>query len=53
MADAVRHGIESGEFTPTDVDDLSTLVLSPSDGYGIRLMLRDPTVTLDSALTAI
>ncbi|GHI04076.1 TetR family transcriptional regulator [Streptomyces cellostaticus] len=53
VAGAVRRGIASGEFTPTDVDDLSTLVLSLSDGYGIRLMLRDPTVTLDSALTAI
>ncbi|ANP51529.1 AcrR family transcriptional regulator [Streptomyces griseochromogenes] len=53
VADAVRRGIESGEFTPTDVDALSTLVLSLSDGYGIRLMLRDPTVTLDSALTAV
>ncbi|WP_251091900.1 TetR family transcriptional regulator C-terminal domain-containing protein [Streptomyces sp. Caat 7-52] len=53
VAGAVRRGIESGEFTPTDVDDLSTLVLSLSDGYGIRLMLRDPTVTLDTALTSI
>ncbi|AOR36575.1 TetR family transcriptional regulator [Streptomyces fodineus] len=53
VADAVRRGIASGEFTPTDVDDLCTLVLSLSDGYGIRLMLRDPTVTLDGALTAI
>ncbi|MEU9476098.1 TetR family transcriptional regulator C-terminal domain-containing protein [Streptomyces sp. NPDC048191] len=53
VADAVRRGIASGEFTPTDVDDLSTLILSLSDGYGIRLMLRDPTVTLDTALTSI
>lgn len=53
VGDAVRRGIASGEFTPTDVDDLATLVLSLSDGYGIRLMLRDPTVTLDSALTSI
>ncbi|QWB27625.1 MULTISPECIES: TetR/AcrR family transcriptional regulator [Streptomyces] len=53
VGDAVRRGIDSGEFTPTDVDDLSTLVLSLSDGYGIRLMLRDPTVTLDTALTAV
>jgi hypothetical protein len=53
VGDAVRRGIASGEFTPTDVDDLSTLVLSLSDGYGIRLMLRDPTVTLDKALTSI
>ncbi|MFF2205047.1 TetR/AcrR family transcriptional regulator [Streptomyces sp. NPDC058145] len=53
VAGAVRRGIESGEFTPADVDDLSTLVLSLSDGYGIRLMLRDPAVTLDSALSSI
>ncbi|MCF3136086.1 TetR/AcrR family transcriptional regulator [Streptomyces olivochromogenes] len=53
VADAVRRGIASGEFTPTDVDDLSTLVLSLSDGYGIRLMLRDPTVTLDTALGSV
>jgi hypothetical protein len=53
VADAVRRGIASGEFTPVDVDDLSTLILSLSDGYGIRLMLRDPTVSLDRALTAI
>ncbi|GGN49348.1 hypothetical protein GCM10011579_002990 [Streptomyces albiflavescens] len=53
VADAVRRGIASGEFTATDVDELSTLLLSLSDGYGIRLMLRDPTVTLETALTAI
>ncbi|MFG3118061.1 TetR/AcrR family transcriptional regulator [Streptomyces sp. NPDC048197] len=53
VADAIRRGIASEEFTPTDVDALSTLVLSLSDGYGIRLMLRDPTVTLDTALTSI
>ncbi|WP_245790434.1 TetR/AcrR family transcriptional regulator [Streptomyces monashensis] len=53
VADVVRRGIASGEFTPTDVDDLCTLVLSLSDGYGIRLMLRDPTVSLDSALASI
>jgi hypothetical protein len=53
VAGAVRRGIASGEFKPTNVDELSTLVLSLSDGYGIRLMLRDPTVTLDTALTTI
>ncbi|GGY12600.1 TetR/AcrR family transcriptional regulator [Streptomyces anandii] len=53
VAEAVRRGIASGEFTPADVDDLCTLVLSLSDGYGIRLMLRDPTVTLEAALASI
>jgi AcrR family transcriptional regulator len=50
---AVRRGIDSGEFTPTDVDALATLVLSLSDGYGIRIMLRDPAVTLDTALASV
>jgi AcrR family transcriptional regulator len=53
VADAVRRGIASGEFEPTDVDALCTLVLSLSDGYGIRLMLRDPTVTLETALASV
>jgi hypothetical protein len=53
VADTVRRGIASGEFTPTDVDDLCTLVLSLSDGYGIRLMFRDPTVTQDIALRSV
>ncbi|MFF3940484.1 TetR/AcrR family transcriptional regulator [Streptomyces phaeofaciens] len=53
VSGAVRRGIESGEFTPTDVDELATLVLSLSDGYGIRLMLRDPMVTLDKALASV
>ncbi|MEU8033404.1 TetR/AcrR family transcriptional regulator [Streptomyces sp. NPDC049099] len=53
VADAVRRGIASGEFEPTDVDELCTLVLSLSDGYGIRLMLRDPVVTLDTALASL
>ncbi|MEU1199384.1 TetR/AcrR family transcriptional regulator [Streptomyces sp. NPDC005813] len=53
VSDAVRRGIETGEFTPTDVDGLSTLVLSLCDGYGIRLMLRDPTLTLDMVLAAV
>ncbi|WP_432187549.1 TetR/AcrR family transcriptional regulator [Streptomyces sp. Tue6028] len=53
VSDAVRRGIATGEFTPTDVDGLSTLVLSLCDGYGIRLMLRDPTITLDMVLAAV
>ncbi|MFG3117709.1 TetR/AcrR family transcriptional regulator [Streptomyces sp. NPDC048197] len=53
VAGAAQRGIDSGEFTPTDVDELSTLVLALSDGYGIRLMMADPTVSLNAALTAI
>ena len=53
MRSSAACSCAAGEFTPTDVDDLATLVLSLSDGYGIRLMRRDPTVTLDKALTSI
>ncbi|MGW2403266.1 TetR family transcriptional regulator C-terminal domain-containing protein [Streptomyces sp. NPDC001739] len=53
VAGAAQRGIDSGEFTPTDVDELSTLVLALSDGYGIRLMMADPTVSLNAALTAL
>ncbi|WP_432014150.1 TetR/AcrR family transcriptional regulator [Streptomyces sp. HD1123-B1] len=50
---AIEQGVASGEFRPADVHRLSTLVLALSDGYGIRLMLGDPTVTADDVLAAI
>lgn len=49
----MQRGIDSGEFTPTDVDGLSTLVLALSDGYGVRLMMDDPTVSLDTVVRSI
>ncbi|MFE3635617.1 TetR/AcrR family transcriptional regulator [Streptomyces cellostaticus] len=53
VASAVTRGIESGEFEATDVDELSTLVLALSDGYGIRVMLGDPAVTAEQALRCV
>ncbi|MFF3326720.1 TetR/AcrR family transcriptional regulator [Streptomyces sp. NPDC002889] len=50
---ALRRGIDSGEFARCDVDTTSTLLLSLCDGFGIRLMLSDPKVNLDTAQAAI
>ncbi|MBL1098580.1 TetR/AcrR family transcriptional regulator [Streptomyces coffeae] len=50
---AIEQGVASGAFRSADVDRLSTLVLALSDGYGIRLMLGDPTVNVDDVLAAI
>ncbi|MCP3822205.1 TetR family transcriptional regulator [Streptomyces sp. A3M-1-3] len=53
VAEALRRGISSGEFSRCDIDATSTLVLALCDGFGIRLMLDDPRVTLDTAQAAI
>ncbi|WP_030199825.1 TetR/AcrR family transcriptional regulator [Streptomyces sp. NRRL S-87] len=53
VAEAVRRGIDAGEFTPCDVDAVSTLVLALCDGFGIRLMLADPRLTVAAAEAAI
>ncbi|MFI1398719.1 TetR/AcrR family transcriptional regulator [Streptomyces sp. NPDC020681] len=53
VGQALRRGIDSGEFAPCDVDATSTLLLALCDGFGIRLMLGDPQVTLKAAQTAI
>ncbi|MFE7545129.1 TetR/AcrR family transcriptional regulator [Streptomyces platensis] len=50
---AIRRGIESGEFTDCDVEATSTLLVSLSDGFGIRLMLGDPKIDLPAAQAAI
>ncbi|MFF3457351.1 TetR/AcrR family transcriptional regulator [Streptomyces sp. NPDC002730] len=53
VAEALRRGIRTGEFADYDIDTTSTLVLALCDGFGIRLMLDDPRVTLDTAQAAI
>ena len=49
----MRRGIDAGEFADCDVEATSTLLLALSDGFGIRLMLGDPKVDLDSAQATI
>jgi AcrR family transcriptional regulator len=55
---AIRDGVASGEFaapagTPVDVAAVSDLLLALTDGYGIRLVLEDPVLTLDRARALI
>ncbi|MFB7657212.1 MULTISPECIES: TetR/AcrR family transcriptional regulator [unclassified Streptomyces] len=50
---ALERGVDSGEFTDCDIAATSTLVLALSDGLGIRLMLDDPRVGLDTAQATI
>jgi AcrR family transcriptional regulator len=50
---AVRDGVAGGEFRAVDVDAVSDLLLALTDGYGIRLVLEDPVLTLDRARAQI
>ena len=50
---AIRDGINAGEFTNCDVQAVTDLLLALTDGYGIRLVLEDPFLTLDRARTQI
>ncbi|MFE3323485.1 TetR/AcrR family transcriptional regulator [Streptomyces sp. NPDC059176] len=53
VGNALQRGVDSGEFAPCDVDATSTLLLALCDGFGIRLMLDDPKVDLETAQNAI
>ena len=50
---AIRDGIAAGEFTPATWPRSTDLLLALADGYGIRLVLDDPVLTLDRARTQI
>ena len=52
-AAAIRDGIANGEFTPCDVTAVTDLLLALADGYGIRLVLDDPVLTLDRTRSQI
>jgi AcrR family transcriptional regulator len=49
FAEAIRSGIAAGEFAECDVDPLADRVLAMLDGFGIRALVRDPSVPLDWA----
>lgn len=53
VGQALKRGIDAGEFAPCDIDATSTLMLALCDGFGIRLMLADPRVDLQGAQAAI
>ncbi|MGW7194754.1 TetR/AcrR family transcriptional regulator [Streptomyces chryseus] len=53
VGQALRRGIETGEFADCDIDAVATTLLALCDGFGIRLMLGDPRVTVESAQAVI
>lgn len=53
MGGAIREGIERGEFRDCDVAAVTDMLLALADGYGIRLVLEDPVMTLDRARAQI
>ncbi|MEV6598760.1 TetR/AcrR family transcriptional regulator [Actinoplanes sp. NPDC051346] len=52
-AGVIQAGIANGEFTDCTVSRVADLLLVLTDGYGIRLLLDDPQLTLDDARAAV
>ena len=49
VAEAIRAGIESGEFAAADPDSLAERTMAFADGFGVRALLRDPQVDTERA----
>jgi AcrR family transcriptional regulator len=50
LEEVLKRGIESGEFEePGDVPALTDRTMALLDGLGLRALLRDPTMDIDSA----
>lgn len=49
----IAEGTESGEFGVEDPDAAAERILAAIDGYGLRVMLEDPTVPPARALGAV
>ncbi len=53
FADEIAAGIEAGEFERCDVDDVADRTLALIDGFGIRNLIGDRTISLDGARRTI
>ena len=50
MADLIRAGVASGEFrADADVEAVADLAMALLDGVGVRALIRDPTMDVESA----
>jgi phage terminase small subunit len=49
IARVIRRGVESGEFREVDPDEIADLAMALFDGLGVRALIRDPAMSLDSA----
>lgn len=54
LRDAIDRGVQSGEFTaPADLEALTTTAMGMLDGLGLRALLHDPAVELETARTRV
>jgi AcrR family transcriptional regulator len=54
LADAIRAGVESGEFSAdVDVDAAADLAMALLDGAGIRALIDDPAMDAEAALSLV
>ncbi len=50
LAEVITRGVQSGEFTaPADLEAFTDAVMAMLDGFGLRVLLEDPAMELDTA----
>jgi AcrR family transcriptional regulator len=49
MAKVIKAGIESGEFSEVDVEEVADMAMGLLDGLGVRALIRDPAMGLGRA----
>jgi AcrR family transcriptional regulator len=54
MADLIRAGVASGEFRPhVDPDAAADVAMALLDGVGVRALIRDPAMDVESGRTLV
>jgi AcrR family transcriptional regulator len=53
LAAVIRAGVESGEFAAVDPNEVADHAMALLDGFGLRALLRDPTMDLARAREAV
>jgi AcrR family transcriptional regulator len=49
VALVIRRGVENGEFSEVDPDEVADLAMALFDGLGVRALIRDPAMSLERA----
>lgn len=49
VARVIRRGVENGEFSVVDPDEVADLAMALFDGLGVRALIRDPAMSLERA----
>jgi AcrR family transcriptional regulator len=49
VARVIRRGVDSGEFSQVDPDQIADLAMALFDGLGVRALIRDPAMSLERA----